>query len=199
MVCRALSIHSSIMRNSSKTGGWFRACIVLFAMAIALTGCNNQSMAPIAPVAEVDLPRFMGDWYVIAHIPTRLEREAYDAVESYELRPDGRVQTTFRFRNKSFDAPIKVLRPIGTVRPGTHNAVWGMQFVWPIKAEYVVVYLSQDYSQTIIGRSARDYAWVMARTPTISEADYAQQVERLRVLGYDLSHLRRVPQSGREK
>ena len=34
------------------------------------------------------------------------------------------------------------------MQPGISNAVWGMQFIWPIKAEYVVVYLSDDYSQT---------------------------------------------------
>jgi apolipoprotein D and lipocalin family protein len=86
------------------------------------------------------------------------------------------------------------MRPVGTVRPGTGNAVWGMQFVWPIKAEYVIVYLDDNYTQTIIGRSARDYVWIMARTPTISEADYAAHVERLKALGYDVSKLRRVPQ-----
>lgn len=185
--------------NSSMTPAWVRVGFAMIAVVMALSGCRNESRPTIAPVAQVDLPRFMGDWYVIAHIPTRLEREACDAVESYELRPDGRVQTTFRFRKGSLSAPIKTLKPVGTVRPGTHNAVWGMQFIWPIEAEYVVVYLSEDYSQTIIGRSARDYAWIMARTPTISAADYAQQVERLRALGYDVSHLRRVPQSGREK
>jgi len=156
-------------------------------------------MPTIPPVAQVDLPRFMGDWYVIAHIPTRVERDAYDAVESYELRPDGRIQTTFRYRNKSFSAPLKTMRPIGTAQPGTQNAVWGMQFIWPFKAEYVVVFLSEDYSQTIIGRSARDYAWVMSRTPTLSEADYAGNLQRLSALGYDVSHVRRVPQSPRDK
>ena len=139
----------------------------------------------------------MGSWYVIAHIPTRLERKAYDAVESYELRPDGKIQTTFRYRNGSFSAPIKTLRPVGTVRPGFNNAVWGMQFLWPFKAEYVIVDLSDDYSQTIIGRSARDYVWIMARTPVLSEADYTRSMERLSALGYDISRVRRVPQSAR--
>ena len=163
------------------------------------SGCGEHGKPTIPPVNEVDLPRFMGDWYVVAHIPTRLEREAYDAVESYQLRPDGRVQTTFRYRNKSFSAPIKTLRPIGTVQPGTGNAVWGMQFLWPFKAEYVVVYLNEDYSQTIIGRSPRDYAWVMARTPTVSDSDYARNLERLSALGYDVSQVRRVPQSTRDR
>ncbi|MBV8742826.1 MAG: lipocalin family protein [Sinobacteraceae bacterium] len=163
---------------------------------LSLAGCADDSPPGIPPVHEVDLPRFMGDWYVIAHIPTRLERHAYDAVESYVLDPDGRVATTFRYRNNSFTAPVKTLKPIATVRAGTGNAVWGMQFIWPIKAEYVVVYLDEDYSQTIIGRSARDYVWIMARTPTISAADYAAHLRRLAQLGYDVQRVRRVPQGG---
>ena len=166
-------------------------------VVLLMCSCGDHSRTTIPHVAHVDLPRFMGDWYVIATIPTRLERQAYDEVESYELRPDGRVQTNFRYRDNSFSAPIKTLKPVGTVRPGTGNAVWGMQFIWPIKAEYVVVYLSEDYSQTIIGRSARDYAWVMARTPSISEEDYGRHLQRLSALGYQVSLVRRVPQSVR--
>lgn len=168
--------------------------LILIAGAAALFAFNANGKPTIPPVPNVDLPRFMGDWYVIATIPTFIEKEAYDAIETYELREDGKIQTTYRQRKGSFDAPVKTMRPVGTVRPGTGNAVWGMQFVWPIKAEYVIVYLDEDYTQTIIGRSARDYVWIMARTPTISEADYAAHVERLKALGYDVSKLRRVPQ-----
>lgn len=173
---------------------------ILVASLLALTGVvalfalNANGKPTIPPVANVDLPRFMGDWYVIAHIPTFIEKDAYDAVESYALREDGKVQTTYRQRKGGFDAKLQTMRPVGTVRPGTGNAVWGMQFVWPIKAEYVIVYLDEGYTQTIVGRSARDYVWVMARTPSISEADYAAHLERLKTLGYDVSKLRRVPQ-----
>lgn len=160
----------------------------------ALFAFNADGKTPIPPVDHVDLARFMGDWYVIANIPTFLERDAYDAVETYELRDDGKIQTTYRQRKGGFDAKADTMRPVGTVRESSNNAIWGMQFIWPIKAEYVIVYVDADYSQTIIGRSARDYAWIMARTPQISDADYAAHVERLRTLGYDTSKLRRVPQ-----
>jgi apolipoprotein D and lipocalin family protein len=162
--------------------------------ATAMFAMNANGKTPIPPVAEVDLPRFMGDWYVIANIPTFVERKSYDAIETYEMREDGRIQTTFRHRKGSFDAPVDTMRPVANVREGTNNAVWGMQFVWPIKAEYVIVYIDEAYTQTIIGRSARDYVWLMARTPQISDADYAAHVERLKALGYDTSKLRRVPQ-----
>lgn len=183
--------RTSLIKEALPGWRWMAGAVLL------LSGCGDHTTIP--RVAQVDLPRFMGDWYVIATIPTRLERQAYDEVESYELRPDGRVQTTFRYRENSFSAPIKTLKPVGTVRPGTGNAVWGMQFIWPIKAEYVIVYLSDDYSQTIIGRSARDYAWVMARTPSISDEDYGRHLQRLSALGYQVSLVRRVPQSVRGK
>jgi apolipoprotein D and lipocalin family protein len=74
------------------------------------------------------------------------------------------------------------------------NAVWGMQFVWPIKAAYRIAYLSDDYGQTVIAREARDYVWIMARSPSISEADYARLTAFIASMGYDTAQLRRVPQ-----
>lgn len=157
--------------------------------------CSACAQLPELPAVErVDLPRFMGDWYVIAHIPTFVERHAYNAVESYVLRSDGSIQTTFRYRNGAFDAPVKFMHPVGFVHPDSGNAVWSMQFLWPIEAEYRIAYLDPDYRQTIIARSARDYAWIMARTPTISDADYAAAVTKLRAWGYAVEKLRRVPQ-----
>ena len=160
---------------------------------LLLAGCAS-SPPTVAPVASVDLQRFMGDWYVIAHVPSRWETTAYNAVETYALRDDGRIATTFRYRDGAFDGKVKVMEPVGTVRPGTNNAVWGMQFIWPIQAEYVIGAVDAGYTQTVVVRSALDYAWIMARTPVIPQADYDRHVEYLRGLGYDMSKLRKVPQ-----
>ena len=162
-------------------------------IGLVLSACASTPPT-IPPVANVDLQRFMGDWYVIAHIPSLPERKAFNAIESYRLDDEGRIRTTFRFRKGSFDAPLKTMEPVGRVVPGTNNAVWDMQFVWPIQAEFVIVDLSADYSQTVIGRSKRDYLWIMARTPSIAEADYTALVEKAKALGYDTSKLRKVPQ-----
>ena len=70
-----------------------------------------------------------------------------------------------------------------------------MQFIWPIKAEYRIAYLNEDYTQTVIARNARDYVWIMARTPTISDAEYEKLTSFTAKLGYDLSKLRKVPHS----
>ena len=46
-------------------------CSLLF--MFMLTGCA-ASMPPIRTEASVDLSKFMGDWYVIANIPTFIEK-----------------------------------------------------------------------------------------------------------------------------
>ena len=164
-------------------------CIV---PVLALTGCSTST--PIRTVPQVDLQRFMGDWYVIANIPTFIERDAHNAIESYQLVSDRQVATTFRFNQGSFDGPIKTYRPTGFVSDDPSGAIWGMQFIWPIKADYRVIYLNDDYTQTVIGRNQRDYVWIMARTPSIPEADYTAIIELVSEQGYDTAKIRPVPQ-----
>ena len=150
-------------------------------------------MNEIPLVKQVDLPKFMGDWYVIGVIPTMIETEAYNAVENYKLNADGTVATTFTFNKGALTGTPKKYEPKGFVRPDTGNALWGMQFVWPIKAEYRIVYLDENYQTTIIARNARDYVWIMARTPQINDAEYQTMVNLVKGWGYDISKLRKVP------
>ncbi len=163
--------------------------LITFAL---MTGC--QSMAPIKTVSNVDIQRFMGDWYVIANIPTFMEKDAYNAVESYRLDDDGTIATTFTYNKGGFDGPVKKYTPRGFIEDTTSNAVWGMRFVWPFKAEYRIIYLDEDYTKTVIGRTKRDYVWLMARTPKIDEQEYQDFLAFISSQGYDIDKVQRVPQ-----
>lgn len=168
--------------------------LMTLACAGLLTGCQTAPLPPLDVVPRVELERFMGDWYVIAHIPTWPERNAWNAVESYRLNPDGTVATTFTFREGGPSGSLRRMTPTGFVLDTASNAVWGMQFIWPIKADFRIAYLSEDYGLTVIARQKRDYVWVMARTPEIPSAQYAAIVQRIAAWGYDVTKLRRVPQ-----
>ena len=166
----------------------------LVVISVIFAGCAAVQRPPIHTVSHVDLPRFMGDWYVIANIPTFVETNAYNAVESYRLDADGTIATTFTFRQGSFDGELNSHRPRGFVLDTQSNAVWGMQFIWPFKGDFRIVYLNSEYTQTVIGREKRDYVWIMARQPTIPESDYQRIVELLGREGYDTAQIRKVPQ-----
>lgn len=170
-----------------------RNTMLTAALSLTLGACAGKQ-APLETVEYVDLDRFMGDWYVIAHIPTFLEDTSYNAVERYELDEDGNIATTFTFNEGGFDGEAKMYEPKGFVTDTESNAVWGMRFVWPIKADYRIIYLDDQYQVTIIGRNKRDFVWLMARQPKIEEATYQDAMEVISAAGYDLSEMRRVPQ-----
>jgi apolipoprotein D and lipocalin family protein len=160
-------------------------------LSLWLSACSSHP--PLPTVDAVDLPRFMGAWYVVAHIPASSEAAAHNAVESYRLKPDGTIATTYAFRHGGFDGPVEVMQPSAVVRDTETNATWGMRFSWPFRFEYLITWLDPDYETTIIGRTSRDYAWIMARRPDLPEARLQELIVELGRQGYDVSAVRRVP------
>lgn len=169
------------------------AAVLVLLLAAALSGCAT-TMTPLKTVPNLDLNRYMGPWYVIAAIPTFIEKEAYNAIEAYRLEADGTIDTVFTFNQGGFDGPPKRYNPRGFVRDPVNKSTWGMRFVWPFKAEFLVTYVDPGYTQTVVGRNQRDYVWIMARTPEIPAADYDRLVRELAAQGYDTAKLRKVPQ-----
>lgn len=166
------------------------------ATGAALVACSSMAhrspASPLPHAGAVDLQRYMGRWYVISSIPTFLERGAVDATENYALRPDGSVDIDFRYR-RSPGGSEQALGSRGFVENGD-NATWGVQFIWPIRADYRIAWLAPDYSQVIVAREKRDFVWIMARAPTLPQADYDALVQRVGAMGYDTAKLKRVPQ-----
>jgi len=171
-----------------------RKFVLLGALLSLLGGCQGMPQNPLPLASSVDLPRFMGDWYVIAFIPILLEKDAHNAVETYRLTKEGHVDTSYRFREGSYAGPLKEYQSTGFIKAGTGNAVWAVQFFWPFKADYRVMYVDENSERTVIGREKRDYVWIMARTPTISDADYQAMLQVVAEAGYDPGLLRKVPQ-----
>jgi apolipoprotein D and lipocalin family protein len=157
----------------------WKKIISFICAGVALSACAGTG-PEMKTVDYVDIDRFMGPWYVIANIPTFLEKGAHNAVETYSLNDDGTIGTTFTFRKNSFDGKPKEYNP--------------KAFILDTDT-YRIVYLDDDYTKTIIARQKRDFVWIMARTPTIDDAEYDDLVKFVEAIGYDTSLLQRVPQS----
>jgi apolipoprotein D and lipocalin family protein len=175
---------------------------LLLATLVVIGACASTppSQSPLeAARTPIELQRFMGDWYVIGSIPITIplfsEEGAHNAVESYELADDGTILTTYSFRKGSFDGKQKRFTPKGWVHDPRTNTEWRMQFVWPFKAAYLIAWVDEEYSETIIGVPDRKFVWIMARSPEMSDRRYEDLVERVRGLGYDTSRIQRIPQS----
>lgn len=163
---------------------------LLLSLTALMAACSSHP--PIRTEAQVDIPRFMGDWHVHGHIPLLVDGEAFNQLERYRFEAPNIVHTTFQFNDGSPSGPLKTYTPTGYVDLASGGGVWGMQFLWPFKAEYRIVYVDADYSETIIGRSARDLVWIMSRSPTMTDADYQRLLAMVKAEGYDVGQVRRV-------
>ena len=160
-----------------------------------MSACAAQH-STIPTVPTVDLQRFAGDWYVLANIPTFIETNAYNAMEHYAPPEGKRIETRFTFNEGALDGPLKTYNPTAFVSTPS-NSVWGMQFIWPFRAEYRIVYVDPDYQHTIVGRTKRDFVWIMARSAHIDETTYQSLLQKVAELGYDLTKIRRIPHTAK--
>lgn len=158
-----------------------------------MAGASAAEM-PLLSTPDVDLQRFSGKWFVVASIPIVFEKNAFNAVEEYAEPQGNKIVTTYTFNSGAPDGELKTYSPTAYVSEHS-NAVWGMQFIWPFRAEYRIAYVDDDYSETIVARSKRDFVWVMTRDPFLPEARLQALIDRVVALGYDRAKLRLVPHS----
>lgn len=173
----------------------------LIAVTIIALNLNTQAIAgePPLPIPQqiVDLQRYAGDWFVHGCIPLKIplfsDADARNYTEHYELLgPDAiRMTSAFdtgqqgEFKRKTFSFKGDVV--------DTLNATWKIWFLWPIGANYSIVYLDESYTTTIVASNNRRYAWIMSRQPHISDAQYDELVGFLAATGFDPNKFRRVP------
>jgi apolipoprotein D and lipocalin family protein len=170
-----------------------KTILIVFVM-FSLASCSS-SQRPLKTVPYVDLSRFMGDWYVIANIPTFIEKDAYNALETYQWNEkEQRIDVLFKFNKGDFNGEQKVYTQKAFIFDSKTNAEWRIQFFWPFKFPYLIIDLAPDYSYTVIGVPNRSYVWIMARTPQLNENLYLQILARLREQGYETSLIQSVPQ-----
>lgn len=166
-----------------------------------LAGCadtpknmNPRADAPLT-YANVDLPRYMGKWYLVAHIPYFLEKGLVGSNTRYTLNADGKTVTeNFSAYKGTFGGEEKKFEFTDTPDPTTGNAYWSVRLFWPVYVSQATLYVDDAYQYTLIGYKDKSLGWVFSRTPDLPEAKYQEFLKRFEEQGYDASRFRRIPQ-----
>jgi len=167
---------------------------LLIVLAVVLTGCAmTPTLPPLRSEAQIDLPRFMGAWHVIANIPYWPERGKVATRDEYTLLSDGRVENTYVFR-KDFDGEEKRWQGTSRIVDGTGNAHWKVRFIWPFTADSIILEVDPEYRWALLGDPKRTHAWIFSRDAAMDAALYADLRERFRRYGYDPADLLRIAQ-----
>lgn len=157
-----------------------------------LAACSSTAMNA-TNASPIDLPRFMGAWHVIAHVPYFGERGHVASRDEYTLRGDGRIGVRYVYQ-EGFDEPVKTMDSRATVKEGSGNRRWTTWFFGVIPTKFRILEVAPDYSWALIDYPGRDLAWVFARTADLGDAQYAGLVQKMQGHGVDTAKLVRVPQ-----
>ncbi|MGL1831973.1 lipocalin family protein [Rhodocyclaceae bacterium SMB388] len=180
----------------------FPLCGLILAagLSLAIAAANADESTPsspaaLAPIASLDVPRYMGTWHEVAKYPNWFQRKCVgDTTAHYRLQADGRVEVTNRCRTDDdrFIEVVGIARQIGAedspVLKVRFAPAWlsFIPFVW---GDYWLIDLDPDYQLAAVSEPGRKYLWILSRTPQVAPSAYQALLERLARMGFDLDRL----------
>ncbi len=155
-----------------------------------------KNLPELKTVEQVELKRYLGQWFEIASFPKRFQRGCTATTANYSLREDGDIAVLNSCKLGTLDGKLKEATGKAWVVDKVSNAKLLVRFFWPFSGDYWIVDLAKDYSYAVVGSPDRDYLWILSRTPTLDTALYNQILARITAQGFDVSRLHRTWQPG---
>lgn len=188
------------MKGAAMRGGiGFVVLGVLASLGACASGAESGGPPPLAPIAALDLPRYLGTWYEVAKYPNSFQRDCVGGTRAtYTAGPDGtvRVENTCRRADGELARAVGAARQIGPATSAQLKVrfapAW-LSWIPAVWGDYWVIDLDPAYTLAAVSEPSRRYLWVLSRTPTADPAAYRALLERLRAQGFDLARLEASP------
>jgi apolipoprotein D and lipocalin family protein len=171
-------------------------------LTVATPPVGSQALEPLKVVANLDLARYVGDWFEIARLPNRFQNKcAGDVTATYTARPGGLVVTNkCRERNGKITEASGVARRVDGKPPSMLEVRFApafLGFLPQVWGDYQVIALDDAHTYAVVGSPDRRYLWVLSRTPVMDGATYDRLLGIASSQGFDVSKLVKTPQSAR--
>ena len=158
---------------------------IIFVSSLALAaGCASTLKVDNAPVAALDLSRYLGEWYEIARFDHSFERGMEQAKANYTQNADGTI--------KVVNTGIKNGKQKTAIGKGKTTDTPGLlrvSFFGPFYADYRVMMIDEDYTYALVGSGGADYLWILSRTSALSETAKSELLSEAKRRGYDTGKL----------
>jgi len=162
--------------------------LTFLATVLLLTSCKTTE--ELQTVDYVDLERYQGKWYEITKIPNRFEKNLIYVTANYTLKENGKIKVLNDGYNTKKGKYEKAVGEAKVNGPGK----LGVSFFKPFYGDYYIMELDEDYQWVLVGSPSRDYLWILARTPQISEELITELSKKAENAGFDISRLERMEQ-----
>jgi len=172
--------------------GVVRICWLSSILVALAGGAWAETPLPLAP--NVDLTRVYGGWHIVATMPNSFERGMVAPYDVYAPGANDEVREDFYVQRGSFAAARRHFTVRDFIAPGTGNAHWRVQVIWPLKLPFLMLYLDPGGRYILWGEDSRKLGWIYSRQADVPEADYRDLMQRFAALGYDTTKFRKVVQ-----
>ncbi|MDA9016470.1 lipocalin family protein [bacterium] len=162
--------------------------LTFLATVLLLTSCKTTQ--ELKTVDYVDLEKYQGKWYEITKIPNRFEKNLIYVTANYTLKENGKIKVLNDGYNTKKGKYEKAVGEAKVNGPGK----LGVSFFKPFYGDYYIMELDEDYQWVLVGSPSRDYLWILARTPQISEELITELSKKAENAGFDISRLERMEQ-----
>ena len=162
--------------------------IKILSLIALLTGCTGIPEG-VTPVKPFEVNRYVGKWYEIARLDHPFERGLSHITAEYSSNPDG----SLRVINSGYSAEAGERRQAeGKAKfvRGDDEGYLKVAFFGPFYGSYIIFELDQDgYEYAFISGNDKDYLWLLARTPTVSDKVKSDFIDKARALGFETEQL----------
>ena len=137
-------------------------------------------------VPHVELEKYLGKWYEIAHLPARFQKDCTNTTATYTLSKDGNIIVLNECVRNG-----KVKRAKGKAKVVDKNtgAKLKVTFFWPFSADYWIINLGKNYDYAVVGTPNRKYLWILSRAPQMDDRLFSTLIESVKSKGFDVNNL----------
>jgi len=154
------------------------------------SGCSGQKTVP-QTVDSVDLERYSGKWYDIAHLPARFLTGCTCITAEYSRNKDNTIKVINRCYKPEKNKYSNITGKAFIVK-NSNNTKLKVQFFWPFRGDYWIFELGDNYKYAVVGSPSGKYLWILSRTPSLPENLYNELLEKIESKGFDVEKLVRV-------
>ncbi len=168
---------------------------VALATFVTFAKAENKSNNSIQPVQQIDLQKYLGQWYEVARKPLYFQKVCdHNVTANYSLKENGNIKVD----NRCFDKNDKLKQSIGEayVKNAPQNSILKVSFLpsairWiPIgRGDYWILKIDENYQTALVGSPNKKYLWVLSRDAHPDQSIVNEYLDYAKSLGYNLGDL----------
>jgi apolipoprotein D and lipocalin family protein len=162
--------------------------------ALTVRQLTKVKQPPLEVVQNVDLHKYVGEWFEIARLPMRFEKDCFKSKANYSLKDNGSIEVVNSCHKGSPQGKLTKVIGKATVDDPETNAKLKVKFWWPFKADYQIIALGDEYDYAMVGTNNRKGLWILSRTPELNITVMRELMDKAVSLGFDTTNLVFTPQ-----